>query len=430
MFRSIQSVLRLAMFGAYLLVSSQSGLLAQVDTWRATWTASPSASLTTDSEIASSKAPASPDSMQTVRDIVHVTASGDRCRLRISNAFGKRALLISNTHVALQERKSSIVAGTDRTATFGGEFVVSIPPGADVLSDPIAFDVPQNGNLAVSFTTTGRRVSDTIHFYALQTSYTAPGDQAASAMLREATDISVWPFLTEVQVSGKDSSEGTVVAFGDSITDGAHSTPQMNRRWPNRLFERFTEKGLKLAVTNAGLAGNRLLHDGDGPYGAVFGVNALARFDRDVLSQAGIRYLIVLLGINDIGQPGSGGVSTNSVVTTRDIQVGLSQLAARAHEHGIRVVIGTLLPFGGATAEGYFSPSKEQMRVEVNQWIRTSGDFDAVADFDLALQDPADKTRMLPAFDGGDHLHPSDAGAKAIADAVPLKAFRRTPHRK
>ncbi len=322
--------------------------------------------------------------------------------------------------MALQDKTSSIVPDTDRVATFGEQREISIPPGADVLTDPISIKIPGDTNLAVSLTIKRRVSMDTIHFYALQTSYIAPGDQAAAVELHDAERTSTWLFLSEVQVSGFGASEGTLVAFGDSITDGGRSTPERNLRWPNQLSQRFKEKGLNLAVTDAGIVGNRLLHDGQGPYATVFGSNALARFNRDVLSQAGIRYLVVLLGINDIGQPGSAGVPADSAVTSSDIEVALGQLAARAHERGIRVVIGTLLPFGGAVFPGYFSLQKEQEREEVNKWIRGSSEFDGVADFDKALQDPADRTCMRSLYDSGDHLHPNDAGAKAMADSVPL----------
>jgi lysophospholipase L1-like esterase len=221
-----------------------------------------------------------------------------------------------------------------------------------------------------------------------------------------------------------------VVAFGDSITDGALTTSDTNRRWPDRLRERFVEKGLDLAVTDAGIAGNRMLHDAQGDYGTVFGINALARFDRDVLAQAGVSYVVILLGINDIAQPGSGGVPMDSVVSVEEIEFALSQLAERAHEHGIRVLVGTLLPFGGAAPPGYFTSEKEQKRQDVNRWIRGKKAFDGFVDFDKAVQDPADKTRMRPAFDGGDHLHPNDAGDKAMADAIPLEFFASAQWRK
>jgi len=400
-------------------------LRAQTEIWRATWAASPSSWHSADPIPAPIKPYPYVETDQTIRNIVHVSSGGDQCRIRVSNVFGTEPLMIGSTHVGLQEMKSAIVAGTDHAVTFDGETAVSIPPGADVLSDPIPLEVPAAANLAVSLTTHGPRSIYTIHFYALQTSYFAPGDQAGAASLSDATDISSWPYLTEVQVAGRSADKGTVVAYGDSITDGALTTAEMNRRWPNGLYERLAAKKKNLAVTDAGIIGNRLFHDAQGTYKTAFGVNALARFDRDVLSQAGARYVVVLLGINDIGQPGSGGVPADSAVTTAQLEMALSQLADHAHDHGMRVMAATLLPFSVAKAPGYYSPEKERMREELNAWIRQSKKFDGVADFDKAVQDPKDPLRMRAEFDGGDHLHPNDAGDKALADSIPLDFFRR-----
>lgn len=421
------SMLRILLCGA-LAVSLPHALSAQDDVWRAAWSASPSAWYASMPvppawKALSWKALADSGSEETIRDIVHISAGGDRCRVRISNAFGDAPLRIRDVHVAIQKAASAVRAASDRAVTFDGESSINIPPGADVLSDPVAIALPANTNLAVSFTTTGRLSSYTIHFMALQTSYYAPGDQASAATLHEATAIPSWPLLTEVQTDGRYASEGAVVAFGDSITDGAITPMDANHRWPDRLFERLQTTGIRLAVTNAGIAGNRLLHNSQGVLGPAFGVNGLARFRRDVLSQAGVRYVIVLLGTNDIGQPGSGGVPADSAVSAEEIEVGLSQLADRAHERGIRIMVGTLPPFGDATAPGYYTAEKGRMREEVNQWIRENKRFDAVADFDKALRDPANSNRLRPVFDGGDHLHPNEAGAKAMADAVPLTFF-------
>jgi lysophospholipase L1-like esterase len=361
-----------------------------------------------------------PEPEQTLREIVHVSLGGQGVRIRVSNAFGKVPLRLSDAHVAVRDHNATIVAATDRALTFNGEAGITIPAGADVLSDSMDMAVPAHADLAVSLVTEGRTSTDTGHFYALQTSYTAPGDQAAALSLRTAAEIPSWAFLSEVQVANSAPHAGAVVAFGDSITDGAHSTADTNGRWPDRLSERLAAAKRDLAVTDAGIVGNRLLHDGQGPLGGIFGPNALARFDRDVLAQAGVRDVIVLLGINDIGQPGAGDVPADTAVTSTQIEGALRQIAERAHEHQIRVIGATLLPFEGTASPGYYSPEKESKRQAVNAWIRTSGVFDGVADFDKAVQDPKHPARILPEFDGGDHLHPSDAGMKAMAGAVPL----------
>jgi lysophospholipase L1-like esterase len=421
------SMLRMLLCGV-LAVSLPHAMLAQNEVWRATWSASPSAWNASMPEppawkALSWKTLADSETEETIRDIVHLSSGGDRCRVRISNAFGDTPLLIRDVHAAIQQAGSDVRAASDHALTFGGESSISIPPGAGVLSDSVTIELLANTNLAISFTTKGPTSSYTIHFMALQTSYYAPGAQAGAATLHDATAIPSWPLLTEVQVTGRDASEGTVVAFGDSITDGAITPMNANHRWPNRLFERLQTRGIHVAVTNAGIAGNRLLHNSQGLLGTAYGVNALARFDRDVLSQAGVRYVIVLMGTNDIAQPGSGGIPADSAVSAKAIEVALSQLADRAHEHGIHIMVGTLPPFGDATAPGYYTAEKGKMRDQVNQWIRKSKNFDAVADFDRALRDPITPNHLRHEFDGGDHLHPSEAGAKAMADAIPLTFF-------
>jgi lysophospholipase L1-like esterase len=218
-------------------------------------------------------------------------------------------------------------------------------------------------------------------------------------------------------------SAATIVAFGDSITDGARSTVDANHRWPDFLAGRLLSShgGREIGVVDAGIGGNRILHDASG--NVSFGVNALARFDRDVLSEPGVRYVIVLEGINDIGHaPGSAPAS--ETVSAEDIIVGLKQLIARAHEHGLKIFGATLTPFEGTIFPGYYTPEKDTKRKAVNEWIRTSNAFDGVIDFEKAVRDPKNPGRMLPAYDGGDHLHPSDAGYRAMADEIRLSLFQ------
>lgn len=251
-----------------------------------------------------------------------------------------------------------------------------------------------------------------------------------------------WPFLTGVDVQGR-SLSASIVALGDSITDGSVTTTDANHRWPDLLTVRLQTARMPLApfggalrwlfpnllgntsmlgVLNKGIGGNRMLRDpGEQP---LFGKATLARFDRDVLAQPGVEYMIVLIGINDIGHPGTGTIPASEEPTLNDMIAGYRQLIARAHEKGITVFGGTLTPFEGTIFPGYYSPQKEALRQAVNQWIRSSGEFDAVIDFEAAVRDPARPTRMLPAFDAGDHLHPNDAGMQAMANAIPLEIFR------
>jgi lysophospholipase L1-like esterase len=233
--------------------------------------------------------------------------------------------------------------------------------------------------------------------------------------------VSSWFFLTGVAVAAPQAASA-IVALGDSITDGANSTADANRRWPDVLAARLRAAGKPLSVLNAGIGGNRILHDGRGGFRTLFGVSALARFDSDVLAQPGVRRVIVLLGINDIGHTGSSEVPASEEVSPEDIVAGLRQLVERAHTHGLRFVGGTMTPFEG-TGDGYYTEAKEAKRQAVNDWIRRSRAFDGVIDFDRAVQDPEHPARFLPAFDSGDHLHPGDAGLEAMGKAVDLSLF-------
>jgi lysophospholipase L1-like esterase len=237
-----------------------------------------------------------------------------------------------------------------------------------------------------------------------------------------ATTLASWVFLTGLDVTAPDTA-ATIVAFGDSITDGALSTVDANRRWPNRLAERLAGQKTQreFGVLDEGIGGNRILHD---PAVDVrFGVNALARFTRDVLAQPGVRYVIILEGINDIGHPGQSAPE-NQRVTAEDLTTAMKQMVDRAHEMGIKVFGATLTPFKGTSIAGYYTPEKEVTRKAVNEWIRTSGTFDGVIDFDKATRDSSDPDRMRPEYDGGDHLHPGDAGYKAMGDAIDLALFQ------
>jgi lysophospholipase L1-like esterase len=233
--------------------------------------------------------------------------------------------------------------------------------------------------------------------------------------------ITSWIFLAGVDVEAAQRA-AALVAFGDSITDGARSTPDTNRRWPNILATRLlARKGHEIGVLDAGIGGNRILHDAQ--TNIAFGVNALARFDRDALDQPGVKYVVVMEGINDLGHAGSSAPASETV-SADDLIAGMRQLIAKAHDRGVKIFGATLTPFEGTVFAGYFSPEKELKRRALNEWIRTAKAFDGVIDFDKAVRDPDHPDRILPAYDSGDHLHPSDAGYKAMADSIDLKLFK------
>jgi len=406
---------------AILSLASASIVAAADQThWIGTWGASPAPQLSNAAQMLAGRLLFS---NETVREIVHISAGGDSVRVRLSNAYGSDPITIGAAHIALRDNKSSIVAASDRALTFNGHASIFIPANAMVLSDPVTLELPASADVAVSLFLPKPTAGAGIHYSSQQTSYIASGDVAGTASLPEnAATLASWVFLTGVDVAAPESA-GTIVAFGDSITDGARSTVDTNRRWPNFLANRLlAQKSSKeFGVLDEGIGGNRILHDP--AVNIRFGVNALARFDRDVLAQPGVRYVIVLEGINDIGHPGESAPKSE-VVTAEDIIGGLKQMIERAHEKGIKIFGATLTPFTGTTIPGYFSAEKETKRKAVNEWIRTGHAFDGVVDFDKAVQDPADPDRMLAAYDGGDHLHPGDAGYKAMGEAIDLTLFQ------
>ncbi len=351
----------------------------------------------------------------TLRQVVHLSIGGEALRVRISNAFGTAPLEFTSVHIARPAAAASprIDASTDRALTFAGRPDVSIPAGAYFISDPIAFAVAAQSDLTVTFHVGQPPAVETSHPGSRATSYLVHGDHVADADLPGAFTFEHWLNISGVEVSAPPSA-AAIVALGDSITDGRGSTTNGNDRWPDDLARRLLTAlpSRCLAVLNQGIGGNRLLLDGLGP-------NALERFDRDVLAEPRVRYLIVLEGINDIGTLGLAGSTAR---TAHDRLVGsiiaaYEQIVLRAHAHGIRVFGGTLTPIAGS-AYSKSGPMSEADRSAVNQWIRVPGHFDSVIDFDRALRDPRQPERLLPAFDSGDHLHPSPAGYRAMADAV------------
>jgi lysophospholipase L1-like esterase len=405
---------------AFLFVT-QVGLAPAADRnhWVVTWGASPAPQLADEAQMRTAKLVFD---NQTLREIVHTSLGGNTVRLRLSNAFGKEAADIGAVHVAIRGKGAAIVQGSDRTVTFGGRPTISIPANALVLSDPIKLDTPAAGDLAISIFLPKKTVGAGVHYSAQQTSYIGTGDLTAAPSIDNPATITSWAFLTSVEVLAPEST-AAIVAFGDSITDGARSTVDANRRWPDILAARLiAEKSKrKLAVMDAGIGGNRILHDAQG--NVRFGVSALARFDRDVLAQPGVKYVIILEGINDLGHAGSSAPASETV-SAEDLIVVMKQLIERAHEHGIKVFGATLTPFEGTSFAGYFTPEKEVKRKALNAFIRTGGAFDGFIDFEKAVRDPNNPDRMAAQYDGGDHLHPGDAGYKAMGESIDLKLFK------
>jgi len=334
---------------------------------------------------------------QTVRETVRISAGGPRIRLVLSNRYGHQPVQIGAVRVGLADGKAA-----DSPLTFSGQAAVSIPAGATVTSDPAALALAPLARLRVTSYLPLRTPVASFHWGAQQTLHIGAG--TASGRL----------FLNAVMVETAEKGR-TVVALGDSITDGNGSTPDADRRWPDVLAQRLAPHGV--AVANAGISGGRLLRDG-------MGQNALARFEHDVLAQPGVSDVIVLLGINDIGWPGSPFAPAEAPVTLDELTVGYRQLVAAAHVRGVRVTAGTLPPFEGALEgtpyAGHYSPSKDKLRGALNAWIRSAGVFDAVVDFDAVLRDPAHPRRMRGDYDSGDHLHPGDAGYRAMAGAIDI----------
>ena len=383
--------------------------------WSTTWAAAPSAAI--------ARRPAG----QTIRNVVHTTIGGPSVRVRLTNRFGTLPVTFGHVTVALSAHAGgkrwagtddpsdgTVMAGTLRDVLFGGAVSITVPAGVDLVSDPVPLAVPADSDLLVSMWTPVAPGTVTNHAGAKQQSLVSPGpaDQAgAPGAASFAGRTGQWLYLSAVEVSG---AQGTIVALGDSITNGNGSTDGANRRYPDLLAARVAGlSGPRYGVANSGIGGNRLLLDGGYPRAdrfAVAGPSAPARFDADVLDRAGVRTVIILIGVNDL-------LMSPPVTDPALIVAGLGQLTARARERGVRVIIGTITPFAGWRT---WTPAAEQTRQAVNQWIRTSGGFDGVADFDQAVRDPADVTRLATDFDGGDHLHPNDAGDQALADAVPL----------
>jgi lysophospholipase L1-like esterase len=358
---------------------------------------------------------------QTLRQVVHTSVGGDRVRVRLST-FGAGALTIGAARIARRDSGAAIDPGSDRELTFGGAPSVRIPPGATVLSDPVELEAPALSDLAVSIFVPEKTGPATWHYEALQTSYLSPpGDFTASLNMpfvsttryRDPMGVEreAWYWLAGVEVMASRQT-GAIVAFGDSITDGTRSAVDANNRWPDYLARRLmAESGIsKLGVLNLGIAGNKLLNE-------VIGPNALARSGRDVLEQTGVSHVIVQLGNNDL----LFVFSPADAVTVEQIIGGHRQLIRRAHARDLKIYGSTLTPFGNFALA---SAAKENMRQQINKWIRESGEYDAVIDFDAVTRNPDLPSQLKPEFDSGDHLHPNEAGYQAMAEAIDLKLFK------
>ena len=392
----MNAVRRFFLVVAACLVLAGGPALAQV--WSSTWGTAPAGPPPAARQLSFSD--------QTLRLVVHTSQAGNRVRIRLSNEMGNTPLRIGAAHIGLRASGVVVAAGTDRTLTFNGARTVTIPAGARVVSDPVALSAPALADLAVSLFLPGASVATTLHPNAFQTGYVSlPGDFTGAPTLPVKATIGAWPFLTGVDV---DVAAPVVVAFGDSLTDGLKSTPNTNRRWPDYLARRLQAVGAagRAGVVNRGISANQLLRTE--PNALLAGRAGLERYERDVLATPGVRTVIVLIGINDISYY---SVNPASLVD------GYRQLIARGRARGIRVVGATLLPF---EASPYYTQTREAIRQSVNRWIRTGGGFDGMIDFDAAMRDPARPTRLLPAYDSGDHLHPNDAGYQRMATIVPL----------
>jgi lysophospholipase L1-like esterase len=407
----MRTIQRIAILSAII-----SAIAAAQSHWVPTWGTSPAPQLADEAQMRSGGLLFN---NQTVREIVHTSIGGNSVRVRLSNAYGKDGVEIGAAHVAVRANDSAVAPGSDRALTFSGRTSITIPANAEVISDPVNLQAPAGSDLTISIFLPKAAAGGGIHYAASQTSYVAAGDATAAPTLQDPAQIHSWVFLSAVDVQAP-APASALVAFGDSITDGARSTPDTNRRWPDILAGRLRAAKDQIGIVNAGIGGNRILHDGTN---IRFGVNALARFDRDVLAQPGVKYVVVLEGINDIGHAGSSAPESEDV-SADDIIAGLKQLIERAHEKGLKIFGATLTPFEGTVSRGYFSPEKEVKRKAVNEWIRNGKAFDGVIDFDKAVRDPSHPDRMLETYDGGDHLHPGDAGYKAMGEAIDLKLFK------
>jgi len=395
-------------------------LRASTNTWIATWAASPQSGSPNPRE-----ALINIDN-QTVRERVRVSIGGSQIQLRFSNEFGSSPLVIGSATVAVPSDASTAKQESIRSVTFEGHKSVTIPAGAPVLSDPLMFPLTSEGEISISIYFPKRLTTPTLHAFAFKHAVVSQhGDFTHAEKIEVAATSTASICVTAIFVSSE-PQERLVVAFGDSITDGDGSTVDADNNWPSNLVRRPAKpvEASTFAVVNEGIVGNRLLRDGD-----IFGLSALARFDRDALVLPGVTHIVLLEGLNDICFPGAkmDGQYLADPAETRsaeDITDAYRQLISRAHARGVKVVGATITPCEGVDIPGYYSEAKEVTRQAVNQWIRTSGAFDGVIDFDAVMRNPKHPSQLLPKFTSKDHLHPNDEGYKAMADSIDLNLFK------
>lgn len=410
----------LVLLGAAFLHSAQA---AAAGPWIPTWTASPQPVWASDFVLPLNLPAILSD--QTVRQVVRTSVGGSRVRVVLSNDYGTQPLQIGAAHIAPAGAGAGAgsISGQGLALTFGGKPTATVLPGAPVISDPVKLATRPLSQLAISLYFPQATPLTTIHWDGLQVAHVTAGNAVDAPLLKTDSSLGSRLFLSSVLIESAPGAR-VVVAFGDSITDGAASTPGADHRWPDFLARRLA--GRNVAVLNAGISGGRLLKNH-------MGMNALARFERDVLSQPGIASVVLLMGINDISWPGSTFEPDAPAAQAEDLIAGYRQLIARARSRKVRIVGATLLPFQGAlTMEGspianYYSPAKDTLRQRINDWIRHSGEFDAVLDFDHVARDPQNPLQIRPAYDSGDHLHLGDTGNQAVADAIDLKLLLGEP---
>jgi lysophospholipase L1-like esterase len=411
----------LAAVMTFALSGERAAEAASGDAWIASWAAAPAPRW--GGEVpAPYGVPETLDGV-TIRQVARLSVGGGKVRVVLSNEYGGAPLAIGAATVALAGQDGAL-AGPAARLRWGGRDSVVVPPGAPILSDPVDLAAAPLASLAVSLYLPEKSAVTSVHWDGAQTGYiSAPGDFTGAPAFPAASTLKQRLFLSAIQVDARPSARA-LVFLGDSITDGACSTADANRRWPDHIAERLLAAGHgNIAVVNEAFSGNRVLANG-------MGVNALARLNADVLSQPRLSTVVLMMGINDIGWPGAKSITpTDKEPSADDIIMGYRQIIDRVHARGARIVGATLTPFAdtnrGAPTEGYYTPEKETIRQAVNQWIRASGRFDGVIDFDRLMEDPARPGHMRAAYDCGDHLHPNDAGYSAMARAVDLRVLSK-----